>query len=407
VALNNETPSSAEALDEVIVTGTRQTGITAADSPEPIQILRAESLKAAAGKPDLLQTLAELVPSLTAQTSGNDLGNNTLQVKLRGLSANHVLVLVNGKRRHTTASFAADPGPFSGSAGADLSFIPVSAIDHIEVLTDGAAAQYGSDAIAGVINIILKKNSSGGSVDATYGGYYDGGGLTSDVSANAGFEPVSGGYLNLTAEVRNHGHSDRGDIDPRLTNPSTIYPADGGTFPDTNVPYAPGYPYLNQIEGDAETHMKILSFNSGFDVGADSEFYAFGTYGHKSAQSLQNYRLPDLSSYTAPSGAVTYQYPFGFSPQEAIGETDYGLTVGLKGSLVGWRWDVSSTYGYDHIDVNTIDSTNPYLYGSTGSSPTDFYDGLFKTTQWTSNVDFDRDFDVGLAGPVNVAFGGE
>ena len=114
-----------------------------------------------------------------------------LQARLRGLSPNHVLVLVDGKRRHTTASLAIDPGSaYSGGAGVDLNFIPMSSIDHIEVLTDGAAAQYGSDAIAGVINFILKKNSSGGSVDATYGGFFDGGGSTTKVDANAGFAPV-------------------------------------------------------------------------------------------------------------------------------------------------------------------------------------------------------------------------
>ena len=108
--------------------------------------------------------LANVVPSFTAQAFGGDMANQTLQAKLRGLSPNHTLVLVNGKRRHTTASLAILGGPYQGGAGVDLNFIPVDSIDHIEVLTEGAAAQYGTDAIAGVINIILKKHPSGGSV---------------------------------------------------------------------------------------------------------------------------------------------------------------------------------------------------------------------------------------------------
>src|ERR1700720_2788284 len=155
-----------------------------------------------------MSTLAQVVPSLTIQAFGFDMAGQTLMAKLRGLSPNDVLILVNGKRRHTTANLAVDnESVYQGGANVDLNFIPLDAIDHIEVLTDGAAAQYGTDAIAGVINIILKKNTSGGKLDGTYGKYYDGGGNTGDVSGNAGFEPLVGGYLSITGEVRNHGHS--------------------------------------------------------------------------------------------------------------------------------------------------------------------------------------------------------
>ena len=215
--------SDAGVANEVIVTGTRQAGVTAASSAAPIQIISAQSLQKVAGKPDLITALATIVPSLTAQSFGGDQSNQTLQVKLRGLSPNDVLVLINGKRRHTTANLAVLSGAFQGGAAADLNFIPVEAIDHIEVLTEGAAAQYGSDAIAGVINIILKKDSSGGDLAASYGAYDDGGGSTEDITGNVGFEPFDSSYLNLTAEVRNHGHSNRGAVDPRVANPTT-YP---------------------------------------------------------------------------------------------------------------------------------------------------------------------------------------
>ena len=178
------------ALEEVVVTGTRQPGLQVVASPAPIQMLSAENLLQAGGSQDLMGTLAQAVPSMTMQAYGVDMAAQTLQAKLRGLSPNDVLVLVDGKRRHTTANLAVASGsPYQGGAGVDLNFIPVDAIDHIEVLTQGAAAQYGTDAIAGVINIILKKNSSGGSMHGTYGSYYGGDGSTNAISANVGLEP--------------------------------------------------------------------------------------------------------------------------------------------------------------------------------------------------------------------------
>jgi len=260
---SNPTAGSSDVLDQVIVTGSRQTGLTAADSPAPVQIISAEALKTVAGNPDLLTALAQVVPSFVMQAFGNDLAGETLQAKVRGLSPNDVLVLVDGKRRHTTANLEVDLGdPYQGGAGVDFNFIPLDAIDHIEVLTDGAAAQYGTDAIAGVINIILKKNSSGGSLTGTYGNYMDGGGNTGDVSGNVGFQPFEDSYLNFTAEVHHHGDSNRGAIDPRVINA-----ADSGTLPNSNVVNAPGYPYLNGQEGDAEYDLKIFSMNGGFDLG--------------------------------------------------------------------------------------------------------------------------------------------
>jgi iron complex outermembrane receptor protein len=399
-AANRTTEASSEGLEEIVVTGTRQTGLKAADSAAPIQILSAEMLARTASQPDLIQTLAAIVPSLTAQAFGLDASNATLQARLRGLSPNHVLVLIDGKRRHPTANLAVSTGAFQGGAGADLDFIPTAAIGRIEVLSEGAAAQYGSDAIAGVVNIILKKDSAGGSLNATYGGYYDGGGITHDVSGNIGFEPWDGGYLNFTAEVRNHGSSYRSGIDPRLTNPARVYP-------DTNEQLVPGYPNLNRIEGDGRTQVRIASFNGGTRLGDDAEFYAYGTYANKNVRSYENYRPPSIISYTDPAGAMTYQYPYGFSPQEATHEIDYGLTSGVKGKMVGWNWDVSTTYGDDDVKLSTIHSGNQGLYAATGASPTDFYDGRLKATQWTSNLDLNRDFEVGLAGPLNVAFGAE
>ena len=401
--------ASAEAgLQEVIVTGTRQSGQTAAESPAPIQILSAEALQTVAASPDLMSTLAQVVPSLTMEAFGFDMAGQTLMAKLRGLSPNDVLVLINGKRRHTTANLAVDnESVYQGGAGVDLNFIPVDAIDHIEVLTEGAAAQYGTDAIAGVINIILKKNTSGGQVDGTYGNYFDGGGNTGDVGGNIGFEPFDGGYFNLTGEVHNHGHSQRGEIDERVINPANI-----STFPNSNEPQVANYPYINMISGDGEYHSKLLSFNSGFQLGGDTEFYLFGTYGDKSAASYENYRQPSKVQYTNAAGVTTYPFPYGFNPQEADKELDWQLNGGFKGNVADWHWDIASAYGGDHLDIYTLDSANAGLYdsgvdGSTLIPLTNFYDGYLATTQWTTTLDINRDFDVGMAGPLNVAFGAE
>ncbi len=159
-------PSSVE---EVIVTGTRETGIKAADSAAPIELVgHGELLRT--GTPDLASSLTVAVPSLNIDTQGGDAAGVQILAALRGLSPNDTLVLVDGKRRHPTSNLAVDGGsPYSGSATTDLSFIPLDAIDHVEVLTDGAAAQYGTDAIAGVVNIILKKGASGGTLDVTGG----------------------------------------------------------------------------------------------------------------------------------------------------------------------------------------------------------------------------------------------
>ena len=397
--------SASEVVSEVVVTGTRQPGLGVNDSPMPIQVLSSDSLQRSAAKGDLSTTLAQVLPSLTTQAYGPDMANLALQAKMRGLSPNDALVLVDGKRRHTTANLEVDAGSvYQGGAGVDLDLIPVSAIDHIEVLTEGAAAQYGSDAIAGVMNIILKKSPSGGMLSGTYGRDFDPGGNTEDISGNIGLQPMDGAYFNLTAEMRNHGHSNRGAVDERVINPAGL-----STYPDSNIPFVAGYPYVNQIEGDAETHLKLLFINTGFDLGSRAGFYALATYGDKHGESLENYRLPSKVHYTDPlTGATTYPFPFGFDPEESIHERDYSLTGGVKGSTAGWNWDASSVYGGDHINLYTLNSANAGLYNSNGiPTPIDYYDGLLSTTQWTNTLDVNRDFDAGSTGHLNVAFGTE
>jgi len=372
-----------------------------------VQVLSATEISTA-GRTDLMSALANVVPSFTAQAFGGDMANQTLQAKLRGLSPNHTLVMVDGKRRHTTASLAILGGPYQGGAGADLNFIPVDSIDHIEVLTEGAAAQYGTDAIAGVINIITKKKPSGGAVSYTHGAHNAGDGDTNAFSGNIGFEAMGGSYFNFAAEYRDHAHTNRGDIDPRVVDPTRIDPDSGATFPNTNMPFAAGYPYLNQIFGDAAYDLKIISLSAGVPIGDDVEFYSTATWGEKHAASFENYRLPSRVSYTDPAtDEVTYLHPYGFNPREETEETDHAVTGGFKGEAGTWKWDVSSTYGKDDIDMFTRDSANASLYADTGQTPSSFYDGTYTNTQWTSNLDITKEMDIGLTKPMNFAFGAE
>ena len=373
----------------VIVTGTRSSGLKVENSASPVQVLDAASLNRT-GQADLRQALGQNLPSFTIQAFGSDMAAMTLSARLRGLSPNNTLVLVNGKRRHGTANLAVLGGAFQGGAAADLNYIPLGAIDHVEVLQDGAAAQYGTDAIAGVINIILKNNSGGGSGNINGGGYYDGGGHTGNGSANIGLAPFDTAYLSLTAETKYHGFSNRGGIDPRVIDPATL-------AAQPQLLQAPGYPDLNRIQGDAQYRQHVGAFNFGFDIGASASFYSFGTYGEKKARAYENYRMPSR---------IPAVYPLGFSPFETFDETDYALTAGFKGRLPGgWKWDLSSTYGKDVTRLGVDNSVNVSLFADTGFSPTTFKAGEFRASQWTNNLDLSREFDIGWATPLNLALG--
>ena len=377
---------AADNMEAVIVTGTRRSGLKAIDSASPIQVLDAGSLERT-GQPDLIQAMAQNVPSFTAQAVGGDTANLTLSARLRGLSPNDTLVLVNGKRRHTTSNLAVLGGPYQGGAAADLNFIPVAAIERIEVLTDGAAAQYGTDAIAGVVNIILKKDSQGGSFSTSYGGYYDGGGKTPDASFNIGFAPTDNSFINLTAETKFHSHSNRGATDPRLLNAADLAasPALAAMPKDSN-----------KISGDAAYHLSIIAANAGIDLGGGTNIYGNATYGKKTADAYENTRLPSR---------VPEVYPNGFNPRETIDETDFGLTAGIKGEAAGWNWDLSTTYGQDKAKIGVTDTVNASLFYDTGASPLNFYAGKFIATQSTTNFDASHEYDIGWASPLNVAGG--
>jgi iron complex outermembrane receptor protein len=309
--------NNAAGNETVIVTGTRVQGMTAADSAAPITVLGTDALQHGVGTTDLRQALGDTVPSFAAQQFANDTAEFSLSAALRGLSPNDTLVLVNGKRRHYSANLHVDAGGYaSGSSSADISLIPEAAIDHVEVLLDGAAAQYGTDAIAGVVNIILKSKSSGGQLSATAGQFYSSTGETYDLSYNMGLPLFDKGFANLTLEKQYHNYTHLGGDDPRYINgvgqpapvgtvgvggnPTAknaqgIIPCSGGNCLPTTGPYAASnsfnYPRNNLIDGDGEYQLTIGTLNTGYDFSDNVKLYGLGTIAHRFGKTWQNVRL--------------------------------------------------------------------------------------------------------------------
>lgn len=385
----------ADGIDTVIVTGTRSAGARVRDSAAPITVISAETLQET-GASNLFDAMTALVPSYNAQSVTGNVGNMIRSVQLRGLSPNHVLVLVNGKRRHITASISADAGPNQYSAAPDLDLIPVSAIDHVEVLQDGAAAQYGSDAIAGVFNIILKNSPRGGNASMSVGRFGDSkvnphhehNGLTRDVQIDHGFQWGADGYARLSAQVRDHDFTNQ-------TGADLVTTAGLGT---PLIPRSPSSdPFPSKVAGDARTKVGNLALNAGRQLTPDAQFYTVATYAHREAETWQNWRTP---------AKAPVFYPQGFEPLLNTREDDYELTLGLKGATSGsWHWDLSSTYGHDDVALGAEFTVNRPLFRDTGSSPTSFYDGQYTSSQWTSNADLTKAIDIGWSAPLNLALG--
>ncbi|WP_018075950.1 TonB-dependent receptor plug domain-containing protein [Novosphingobium nitrogenifigens] len=409
------TPVTApDVASDIIVTGTRTTGTKAADSAAPIQLLSSSSFQNV-GQQDLTQILAQSLPSLNFQAFGGDTANLTLTAALRGLSPNDTLVLINGKRRHFTANLAVLGGsPYSGSAATDLSFVPTASISRIEVLQDGAAAQYGSDAIAGVVNIILKSSDHGGSLSTTGGQYYQGDGKTSQTSINAGFKLGDRGFINLTGEYKYHDFTQRGTCDRRYYTPTCQVRSDINPIDAAGVIQNKFAPNVNNILGDAQYSLFNLAFNAGYELTDGVQAYAFGSYGNRHASAYENYRRATRVSGVTSTGETVYPFPAGFNPREMLREEDFSLTAGLKGAIKGWNWDLSGTYGRDSVALYTVDSVNPDMWAqiqaqnSTLVTPQrNFYDGTISNSEWSVDLDVNKDFEVGLSKPITFAFGGQ
>jgi len=382
-AVRNAAPAHAKDVsggtEAVIVTGTREFGKKARDSISPIDVVSSRQITST-GQPTLRDALSLLLPSLTVPTAGFDAGALTDTIALRGLNPNETLVLVDGKRRHTTANIYADPGPSQGATPVDIDMLPMSMIDHIEVLRDGASAQYGSDAIAGVVNIITKKQDHGLSMRSNTGITSEGDGFQQGVYLDGGFNLNNRGYVHIGGDFVHQDHAFRSGNDSRT---------------GTNV---------NQILSQPEQTRESVAVNAGYDLTDTVQAYASATYAHRHAESYQNYRLPtSLASY--PGYAAIY--PYGYSPVMALEENDFELTAGLKGKLAGWNWDLSTVYGRDFDRFDALNTISSSVYKVDGRTPTNFYNAQgYNNSQWTSSFDLSRKFNFSFwPHSINVAGG--
>lgn len=369
---------SARTLDTLIVTGTRVSDRTVAESASPIDIITPETL-AATGTGELATALARALPSLNfprpSLTDGTD---SVRPAQLRGLAPDQTLVLVNGKRRHTSAIVNVNGTQGRGSSPVDLNAIPISAIARVEVLRDGAAAQYGSDAIAGVVNIVLKSGGEGGSLGAQYGQYSAGDGKQTSINGDVGIDLDGAGWVRLAAEYTDSDPTNRAGVDFR--NPGDIT-----------------YGRKNHRFGDPETTNARVFINSGIDLSENIELYAFANFSERDSESAGNFRQ-------ASNAANWLQiYPEGFLPLIANTSRDNSLVAGVKGTTEGgWRWDVSANYGSNSLEFGVNNSLNASL-GPT--SQTSFDAGQLRNRQTLFNADVAKYFEWSL--PTTVAFGAE
>ncbi|HEY7897438.1 MAG TPA: TonB-dependent receptor [Gemmatimonadaceae bacterium] len=374
-------------LDQVVVTGTRQPNRTAVNAPAPVDVFTSQEIKAT-GATQTSQILEMLAPSFNfprpTVTDGTD---HIRPATLRGLNSDQVLVLINGKRRHNSALVNINGSVGRGSMAVDLNAIPPEAIDHIEILRDGAAAQYGSDAIAGVINIILKQDAPG-EISAQVGQTQAGDGRTTTVDGSYSFALPKSGYLNVSGEGRFADSTNRAGPDsrqqyftgdPRNSDPSL-----------TNQ--------INSWVGDPKQHGGSGMFNLGVPLTDSMQLYAFGGLSYKNGLAAGFFRR------ASDDRTIRAIYPNGFLPLIESHLWDVSEATGLKGTKGGWNWDLGSVFGRNSFKYNVNHSANVSM-GT--NSPTTFYAGTMIFDQWTTNLDVQRNFDVGFAQPLSVAWGGE
>lgn len=369
-ALAQQTSQEAKTLDTMIVTGTRVADRTVAESQSPIDVITPEILQST-GTTELATALSRAIPSLNfprpAITDGTDA---VRPAQLRGLSPDQVLVLVNGKRRHTTALINLNGSQGRGSSPVDLNAIPISAVERIEVLRDGASAQYGSDAIAGVINVVLKGKGTDGSVNARVGQYSEGDGKQWNLGADAGFGFLENGFLRVAAQG---GHAD---------NTNRAMPYNG---------------VVEQRYGDPEVKSAGVSLNAEVPGGEAVTFYSFASASKRDVLSNGYFRW---SGDNRNNLAI---YPNGFLPQIHNVSTDAAVAGGVRAQIGGWNMDLGLSGGTNKI---TFDIENTHNRSLGNSSPTEFYAGALRTRQTSLTWDFTRQVPLGwLAYPLYVGVG--
>jgi iron complex outermembrane receptor protein len=398
VAFAQDAPSdtAASSLQEVVVTGTRAKDRTELNSPVPVDVLSAEDLQnTAAIGGELGQALQSLVPSFNFPRQSNSGGGDHVRAaQLRGMSPDQVLVLVNGKRRHTSALVNLESKTGKGTTPVDFNAIPINSIKRVEVLRDGAGAQYGSDAIAGVVNVILDDASAGGEFALSFGQHYtdfepiddtldDGRTITAQVKG--GFGIGDGGFVSLGAEFRDRDETNRAGLDTIIFQADPT-PANLATEGQRN--YRPG---------DGEARDVAVWFNTELPLAANGSLYSFGTYSQRDSTGATFFRYPDSSQN------VLAIYPNGFRPVSVGDNSDLSLAAGWTGEAGAWTFDTSLTFGQNEFNYRLENSLNASL-GT--ASPTSFKIGDYQFSQVVANVDASRPLGSGDSA-WNLALGAE
>lgn len=372
---------AAAALEAVAITGSRSEERTVIDAPAPIDVLSSTDLRST-GRIETAQMIQAAAPSLNFPRA--TVGDGTDHVRpatLRGLGSDQVLVLINGKRRHSSALVNVNGTIGRGQAAVDLNAIPASMIDHIEILRDGAAAQYGSDAIAGVINIILKTNAPL-ELTTTGGSDTPGDGRSLQMAGSYTI-PLTDGFLALGGEVRDRGPTNRSLADTR----PQYFPGDSRNSQP---------PQINHRQGDAYTHDTQAFFNLGKTIANGAQFYGFGGFGKRKGEAAGFWRR-SLDDRT-----VRAIYPDGFLPLIESNITDASIAGGVKGDVGKWKYDLSTLYGTNEFGFIVKNSENASLGAA---SPTRFDAGKLGFNQWTTNFDLHRAYATEI--PVRLGVGAE
>ncbi|WP_291877056.1 TonB-dependent receptor [Caulobacter sp.] len=401
----------ATAVDSVIVTGVRGARRTVADSPAPVDVISGDQLLAT-GKVGLKEVLNTLIPSFNLPgINGGGTSWTVRAITLRGLNGDQALFLVNGKRRHTTSLINNLARVGRGGVPVDLDFIPASAIARIEVLRDGASAQYGSDAIAGVVNIILKDDYEGGSLSYTGGQNFLGDGDTRAATLNWG-RPLGdkGGFVHFALNWKNNEAATRAIpsrakyiYQPTVTTVGGVTTVTPDPRDATVDRYSWGLSY-----GPGEEDILAASYNAELPW-RDLKLYSSGTLSHRSSRKNTGSFLPNL----APVAGVTTGrplnrnslpevYPDGFNAYRRIFELDFQTSFGARGEKAGWAWDLSTTLAQDHAQLDGQNTLNATLGPN---SPTYFHLSTHEFRQWTNNLDFTREFSGWLKNPLQVSWG--
>lgn len=355
-AQDSQQAGADQVIEEVVTIGTRAKGRTAEDLPVPVDVLSAEALTNT-GQTEVGRMLQALTPSFNFSSSSISDGTDALRpATLRGLGPDQTLVLINGKRRHQASLIHINTSVGRGTAGVDMNAIPAASIKRIEVLRDGAAAQYGSDAIAGVINIVLKDSEDYGSASASYGQYTEGDGETYNVDLNKGFALGDSGFVNATLNYRDRGRTNRAGLQGACVYGNCM-DSDSNGFDEVGDPREITFDRGTFRIGDADSEQLALTVNAAMGLG-DGELYGFITYSERESQSGAFYRNPSSgsSSYLADGDNVV---PDGFLPLINSQIDDLSVNLGYRMDFDnGMSLDVSYTNGINEIDYKTSNSIN-------------------------------------------------